>query len=76
MHGALVFQVLFGEGKRFENLKLRPSIPFELDAVVVVEVVQADHLKALPEQAQTQVKPDKTGGAGNEDRHRGVSLSG
>ena len=50
---------------------LEPRQPrvLQLDVVVVVEVVEADHLVAARQQALRDVHADEAGGAGDEDFH-------
>ncbi|MDT4870262.1 hypothetical protein FQZ97_1053340 [compost metagenome] len=47
----------------------RQSGLFERHFVVVVEVVDPDHLMTLQAQAPGRVKADESGGAGDENRH-------
>jgi hypothetical protein len=60
-------------GARSENraeAEPREARLLQAHLVVVVEVVDADHLVAVGAQPPRQVKADETGGAGDEVLHR------
>ena len=51
-----------------ETLEARP---LERGVVIVIEVVDADHLVAALEQQAGDVQADEAGGTGDQDFHRG-----
>ena len=69
VHGGAVLQVYPGEGEARQVFNLRQPRQLEIDVVVVVEVVQADHLVAPGQQFLGDVKADEARGAGNQYVH-------
>jgi hypothetical protein len=51
-------------------VQLRKAIAFQLGAVIIVDVVEPDHLLAPGHEALAHVKANEAGGAGHECGHR------
>ncbi len=49
--------------------KTLQTVPFKLDFVIVVEIIDADNLVAPVQEAVRQRRADKTGGAGDQYLH-------
>ncbi len=61
------------EGEARVFLKQRQAVALELDAIVIVDAVDADHALAASQQISGHVKSDKAGSAGDEVRHFNLS---
>ena len=70
----LVDDVHFQEAKTRQARKFLEPRLLECYVVVVVEVVDPDHIVAVQAQAPGRMKADKTGSAGDENRHEAFSL--
>jgi len=71
LHAGAVGHVHLHEAEARVRLQPGKARLLEGGVVVVVQVVEADHLVAAREQAQRGVHADKTGSAGDEDLHGG-----
>jgi hypothetical protein len=72
-HALAVGDIELDEAETCVRLQSRQAVELELDVVVVVEVVQADHFVTAREQAQRRGHADEAGSAGQEDLHGRVS---
>ena len=61
LHRFAVRQVDPGEREPVAAVELRKAVPLELDAVVIVEVVETDDLVAAAQQGFAEVIADETG---------------
>jgi hypothetical protein len=69
LHPLPVGQIEAKEPERRDLLQLAETGLFEIHAVVVVEVVQTEHLIPPLQQGAGEMEPDETGRSGDEDAH-------
>jgi len=74
-HGFAFGHVLQHEAETGTAFQLSQTVFLELDVVVVVEVVQANHGVALGQQTVTEMIADEARGSGNENMHAVLLLA-
>ena len=68
-HGLALGNVGAHHGKALMGQQARGALFLQRDVVIVVEVVDADHLLAPRQKRLRGVKADKAGGTGNQNTH-------
>ncbi len=65
--GAPIGEIGFDKSEGRFSFELREAAFFQLDIIIIVQIIETDHLMTLPQKPLREVKPDKSGRPGNED---------